>query len=75
MGVDTKGALKLNLEDMTLYSVRMAKKKNGKPDMDFGAVDPMAKLMDVNFEHYCVMYKTEALLSDGSLVASVNSNR
>ena len=38
MGVDTKGALKLNLEDMTLYSMRMAKKKHGKPDMDFGGM-------------------------------------
>eukprot|EP00350_Pseudokeronopsis_sp_OXSARD2_P012455 CAMPEP_0170544772 /NCGR_PEP_ID=MMETSP0211-20121228/3409_1 /TAXON_ID=311385 /ORGANISM="Pseudokeronopsis sp., Strain OXSARD2" /LENGTH=45 /DNA_ID= /DNA_START= /DNA_END= /DNA_ORIENTATION= len=45
----------------------MAKKKNGKPDMDFGAVDALSKLIDVNFEHYCLMYKIEALIVEGSL--------
>ena len=32
-------------------------------------------MIDVNYEHYCVTYKIEALISDNSLATSMNSKK
>jgi len=58
-------------EAIELYSLRIGKKKNGKPDFDYPSklrADPIEidldqKIVDMEFDNFAIVYELEAIVS------------
>ncbi|CDW80141.1 UNKNOWN [Stylonychia lemnae] len=60
------------VNDLSKFSLRIGKKKNGKPNSDYPKVDLSQNIVDVDFTNFCVVYTWEGVVNQ--LITSTQSN-
>eukprot|EP00347_Sterkiella_histriomuscorum_P005620 403355899 len=66
-------AVVLQKDDLSKFSLKIGRKKNGQPKEDFPSVDLSQNIVDVDFTIFCVVYTHEGILNQ--LTTSTQSNQ
>lgn len=50
-------SLRFDVKEPQNFSIRIAKRKNGKPNSDYPKVDISRNIVDIDFTHFCIVYE------------------